>query len=172
MNRIALFATAAALALSIASPSWAQAPAVSKATADVEAAWQHDVADLSANAVDLRARLTMDKPGTSDYARDQLDAAKADLQQKDAQASAEAVRRFVAEQQAKVSEATKPLQNRVEELGKANAALTQQVAALTKQKDDLSTEVANAKSLGFVWHPGSPPSAQSHPMSTPAPGGR
>ena len=47
-----------------------------------------------------------------------------------------------------------------------------QVAALTKQKDDLSTEVANAKSLGFVWHPVSPPSAQSHPMSTPAPGSR
>jgi hypothetical protein len=39
MNRIALFATAAALALSIALPSWAQAPAVSKATADVEASW-------------------------------------------------------------------------------------------------------------------------------------
>ena len=76
MKRIALFATAAALALSIALPTWAQAPTVSKATADVEASWQQDVADLSANAADLRARLTMDKPGTSDYARDQLDAAR------------------------------------------------------------------------------------------------
>lgn len=191
MNRITLFATAAALALSIALPTWAQVPAVSKATADVEAAWQHDVADLAANAADLRARLTMDKPGTSDYARDQLDAAKADLQQKDAQASAEAVRRFVAEQQAtKAAEATKPLQNRVEELGKANAALTQQVAALTKQGADDRRRAANwdawakRSDLTVATDPRGeivvtsarmfclPNVNVARPMSTPAPGSR
>jgi chromosome segregation ATPase len=179
MKRIALFATAAALALLIALPTWAQAPTVSKATADVEASWQQDVADLSANAVDLRARLTMDKPGTSDYARDQLDAAKADLQQKDAQASAEAVRRFVAEQQAKAAEAMNPLQNRVEELQKANAALTQQVAALTKQLADerkrvlmlggMSLEPANKAVAGPLSSVGV---ARQHPLSTPALGNR
>jgi hypothetical protein len=124
MNRITLFATAAALALSIALPTWAQAPAVSKADSDLNAAWQQmAVANYA--------------PGF--------------------QAALMAWRQ---EQVSKVAAEVKDAQARLTEAQKANAALTQQVAALTKQ---LATPHIPPCMLS------SPP---PHPMSTPAPGSR
>jgi hypothetical protein len=157
MNRItraALLATAAAVSLGVALPTWAQAPAVSKADADLNAAWQQmAVANYA--------------PGF--------------------QAALMAWRQ---EQVSKATSEVKEAQARLTEEQKANAALTQQVAALTKQGADDHRRAANwdAWAEKSDLAVGTDPKGEivvtsakmfclpnvnvAHPMSTPATGSR
>lgn len=111
----------------------------------VLAAWNQNLADLATAEQNLRARLQLDKQGTEQWARDQLESELIVLQQQDMQASLKALQAWIAEQKQRMADQEKDASAKLSAVQKDRQGLTRQIEALNERISDPKNQTDKVK---------------------------